>query len=52
MSTQQRYIVRRTRDQRPIAGVFMPIRSHAMAERILAEWSMNYPTETFHIDTV
>jgi hypothetical protein len=44
------FIIRRTRDQRPIAGIFIPIRSKTMAERILAEWQHNYPQETFHIE--
>lgn len=46
------YIVRRSRDNRPIAGVFIAIRTETLAERILAEWQHNYPTETFHIETV
>ena len=50
--SKAQYIVRRTRDQRPIAGIFMPICSQAIAERILAEWQVNYPTETFHVETV
>jgi ornithine cyclodeaminase/alanine dehydrogenase-like protein (mu-crystallin family) len=50
--SKAQYIVRRTRDQRPIAGIFVAIRSQAMAERILAEWQANYPTETFHVETV
>jgi hypothetical protein len=51
MRTEQ-YIIRRTRDQRPIAGVFMPIYTQSIAERILAEWQANYPTDTFHVETV
>lgn len=50
--SKEQYIVRRKRDQRPIAGVFMPIHSQSMAERILAEWQANYPTDTFQIETV
>ena len=50
--SKEQYIVRRTRDRRPIAGIFNPIHSLTMAERILAEWQANYPTETFHVETV
>lgn len=50
--SKAQYIVRRTRDQRPIAGIFIAIRSEAMAQRILEEWQENYPTETFHVETV
>jgi|TARA_R110000796_G_scaffold123104_2_gene237393 hypothetical protein len=44
------YIIRRTRDRRPIAGIFMPITTKTMALRTLAQWQHNYPTEDFHID--
>lgn len=50
--SKAQFIVRRTRDDRPIAGIFVAIRSEAMAEQILAEWQANYPTETFHVETV
>lgn len=50
--SKAQYIVRRTRDQRPIAGIFIAIRSEAMAQRILAEWQENYPQEAFHVETV
>jgi hypothetical protein len=44
------FVIRRTRDQRPIAGIFTQIKTPAMAERILAQWQHNYPQETFHIE--
>lgn len=50
--SKAQYIVRRTRDQRPIAGIFIPIRSETMAQRILAEWQENYSQEAFHVETV
>ena len=52
MSTKEQYIIRRTRDRRPIAGIFMPIQTTTMAQRILEEWQANYPSETFHVETV
>ena len=35
---------------RLIAGLFMPLRNMAQAQRVLAQWEYNYPQETFHIE--
>jgi hypothetical protein len=43
------YQVIRTPDGRPIAGIFLPIRTRAMAERVLAEWQHNHPNTSFEI---
>jgi hypothetical protein len=45
------YLIRRKSDNRLIAGVFMPIKTIEMAERVMAEWSANYPDTEFVIDT-
>ena len=45
----KQFIIRNSKG-RPIAGVFMPLRDMAQAERVLRQWQYNYPQETFHIE--
>lgn len=44
------YIIRRTKDNRPIAGIFAPITTMEMAERTLRIWQNNCPKDSFHIE--
>lgn len=44
------FIIRRKRDNRPIAGIFMTIKTIEQAQRTLEQWQYNYPTETFYIE--
>ena len=44
------YYIRRLKDNRLIAGLFMPIETKELANRILKHWEHNYPNETFYIE--
>ena len=43
------YYIRRLKDNRLIAGLFMPIETKELANRILKQWQHNCPNETFYI---
>ena len=47
---QIRYYIRRVRDNRLIAGLFVDIKTEDFAKRVLAEWEHNCPDEEFYID--
>jgi len=42
--------IRRVRDNRLIAGLFVDIKTEDFAKRVLAEWQHNCPDEEFYID--
>ena len=44
------YIVRRAKDNRPIAGIFMTIKTQEQAQRTLEQWQYNWPNESFYIE--
>ena len=46
------YQIRRQKDNRPIAGIFTPIKTITMAERVLAQWEYNWPEEIFFIEKI
>ena len=39
----------KTEEGRPIAGIFTPIKTREMAERIRLQWEHNYPNQKFII---
>jgi len=45
------YLVK-TKEGRPIAGIFMPIRTQEMAERIRLQWEHNCPNQSFIIEEI
>ena len=44
------YLIRRERDGRLIAGVFIPIDTEEQARAVLARWECNWPHERFVIE--
>ena len=46
------YIIYRTKDQRPIAGIFDSINTLSQAERVLNRWQSMFPEETFQVTEV
>jgi hypothetical protein len=46
-----KHFVIRNSKGRLIAGLFMPLKTIKMAQRVLAQWEYNYPQETFHIES-
>jgi len=46
---KKQYFIRRERDSRIIAGIFVPINSQTIAENVLKQWKHNFPSESFHI---
>jgi hypothetical protein len=45
----EQFVIRNSKG-RLIAGLFMPLKNIAQAERVLAQWQYNYPQEKFHIE--
>ena len=43
------FVIRNSKG-RLIAGLFMPLQTIEMAQRVMAEWQYNHPQETFHIE--
>ena len=46
----ENFVIRNSKG-RLIAGLFMPLKNRAHAERVLAQWQYNYPQESFHIES-
>ena len=45
------YYIRRVRDNRLIAGLFVDIKTEDFAKRLLKEWQHNCPDDEFYIDS-
>ena len=44
------YYIRRVKDNRLIAGLFVAIETEDFAKRLLAKWEHNCPDDEFYID--
>ena len=46
------YYIRRVRDSRLIAGLFVDIKTEDCAKKLLAQWEHNCPDDEFYIDYI
>ena len=44
------YYVRRLKDNRLVAGLFLPLKTKEIANRMLKQWQYNFPNDEFFIE--